>query len=299
MANCPKCNAHLKITDWKQHCPHCGANIVVYDLQERLMQDADKAEVQFYHFQKKIDRLKASFIGSKLAIVRIFTSLLPVGALFLPIVKATVYEPLKPMTGGISALSIYEGIDSLGNIFSAEMSTPNIMFIASFAMLLLSLVLTLVKFVLITLACSPKGKVRNYTFDYLILALSVLSAVLFAVKPVGGLINGGLFIGAYLYILLQIANVAVDIATFKQGIPINHKQCYCGGIPIEEYFEMVDKGMSSEDIRQEQYARLRALQEEKERKLAEDEARKAAEEAAKAAESAAQAAENAVEGKED
>ena len=46
MANCPKCGRHLRLIDWKQHCPHCGANIVLYDRQERLMQEADVAEVQ-------------------------------------------------------------------------------------------------------------------------------------------------------------------------------------------------------------------------------------------------------------
>ena len=89
MANCPKCGVHLRLIDWKQRCPQCGANLVLYDLQERLMQDADIAEVQHYHFQKKIDRLKAAFIGSKAAVVRIFTSLLPIGALFLPLWRLT------------------------------------------------------------------------------------------------------------------------------------------------------------------------------------------------------------------
>ena len=63
MANCPKCGEHLRLIDWKQHCPHCGANIVIYDLQERLMQDADVAEVQFYHFQKKCDILIKNLKG--------------------------------------------------------------------------------------------------------------------------------------------------------------------------------------------------------------------------------------------
>lgn len=52
MANCPKCNHHLRLADWKQKCPYCGANIVLYDLQERLMADADIAEVQNYHFKR-------------------------------------------------------------------------------------------------------------------------------------------------------------------------------------------------------------------------------------------------------
>lgn len=86
MAQCPKCAARLRLIDWKQNCPYCGANVFLYNLQERLMLDADKAEVEHYHFQRKIDRAKASFIGSKLAVARIAASVLLIGAVFLPLV---------------------------------------------------------------------------------------------------------------------------------------------------------------------------------------------------------------------
>ena len=68
MANCPKCDYHLKLTDWRPNCPSCGVNLVYYGMEERLLADADKAEAEHSHFQKKIDRAKASFVGSKLAI---------------------------------------------------------------------------------------------------------------------------------------------------------------------------------------------------------------------------------------
>ncbi|MBR4766842.1 MAG: hypothetical protein IK085_08780, partial [Clostridia bacterium] len=45
------------------------------------------------------------------------------------------------------------------------------------------------------------------------------------------------------------------------------------GIPIEEYFEL-EKTLSPEEIRAEQYRRLTAIQQEKERQIAEDEAKK-------------------------
>ena len=78
-------------------------------------------------------------------------------------------------------------------------------------------------------------------------------------------------IGAYLYIVMLIVNFAIDIAVYKQGIEIHHKQCYVGGIPIEEYFEMLDKGVPHEEIRQEMYKRLTALQAQKDAEIAEAE----------------------------
>lgn len=284
MANCPKCNHHLRLADWKQKCPYCGANIVLYDLQERLMADADIAEVENYHFQKKIDRLKASFAGSKLAIVRIFTSLLPIAGLFLPLVKANFSSPMPDKSGNIDALKIYKMFDKID--FGALLDTfsnGGAPFIISAVLLLLGVVLILLRVVLLTLACSPKGKVRNYTLDIMMLVFAVASAVCFTMMPEGSFAYGSLGIGTFVYIALLIVNFAVDIAVFKQGIEIHHKQCYVGGIPIEEYFEMVEKGTPHEEIRQEMYRRLTALQAQKDAELAEAE-RKQAEEKAKAKE---------------
>ena len=277
MANCPKCNAHLKMTDWRQHCPHCGANIVVYDLQERLMQQADISEVQYYHFQKKIDRLKASFIGSKLAVARIITSVLPIGPIFLPLMNGKINEPLAPLEGNVSIIKLYNMMGEIdGEALRALRTTAEGKWLSIAVILFLaSLLLTLVHFFLLTLACSPKGKIRNILIDVLILITSFGSVAALFLMPDGAMISAGPAFGAFLYLFAQIINVAVDIATLRQGIEVNHKQCYVGGIPIEEYFELVERGMPREEIRQEQYARLLAIQQEQEKKILEDEEKKA------------------------
>ena len=283
MATCPNCGRNLHLYNWKQKCPGCGVNLTIYNLQERLMDDADKAEVQNYHFQKKIDRLKGSFIGSPLAITRIVTTLLPVGALFLPIVNAQVNEPFAPLEkGGISALTIYNNIDgvtgALGDLFSGSLLPLGI----ALGSLILSILMVVVKFVLLILACSPKAKPRNITLNIIQLLTAIVPAILFIACPQDAVV-GSVGIGGWLFIALLIVSAVIDILCLKQGIEIKHKQCYVGGIPIEEYFEMLDKGMSKEEIREEQYARLTVLQEEKEAKLKADEEAKAKAEAEKTA----------------
>lgn len=289
MTECPKCGRHLKITDWRQKCPDCGVNMVLYNSQERLMQDADIAEVQYYHFQKKIDRIKASFIGTKLAIIRIFTSILPVAAIFLPLINAKVKAPFEPMDGGISLLDIINNIDKLGAISDAMSvaKVPTIFLLVSMGLFVLSLLTLVIHFILLTLSCSPKGKIRNTVLDIILLVTSIGSAVAILAMSNGGAVSGTLGIGAYLYIALQIANVVIDQITIKKGIPVNHKQCYVGGIPIEEYFEMQEKGMTTAEIRVIQYERLQKIQDEKEAELA-----KAAEEAEKKAKEEKEAAES-------
>lgn len=272
MANCPKCNEHLRLIDWKQKCPHCGANIVLYDLQERLMLDADKAEVQYYHFQKKIDMIKAAFVGTKLAIVRIFTSLLPLGPLFLPLVKANLSAPLREKSGNISIIDLYNLIGGFKiKEFLAETDPHKIALLVSVISLLLSVVTLVVHFVMLAIACAPKGKPRNYILDILLLVFSAVSAGAFIYSTGSTFISGSLAVGTYLYFVLSVVNFVFDILVFRQGIEITHKQCYVGGIPIEEYFQMLEDEVPHEQIREEMYKRLNAIQAEKDRKLAEAE----------------------------
>ena len=69
-------------------------------------------------------------------------------------------------------------------------------------------------------------------------------------------------------------NLAIDIAIYKKGIEINHAQCFVGGIPIEEYFKMLEDGVPQEEIRQEMYRRLTELQLQKEAELNKEVAQK-------------------------
>ena len=271
MANCPKCDHHLRLIDWKQKCPYCGANVFLYNLQERLMLDADKAEVQHYHFQKKVDRAKASYIGSPLAVTRICTSLLPIGALFAPLAHtafAGEYAHLPATLDAIKLYSMFEGTDPLkffGDAWSHGLGGKA--FVLMLLWLALSVVFLLLHFVLLFLSCSPHGKARNLTLD----ALQTLTAAFFVVVALR--LQQGSFVavragwGSALYLGLSCVNFIIDGLVYKQGIEIRHKQCYVGGIPIEEYFEMQRKGVPPEELRAEMYRRLTALQKEKEAEL--------------------------------
>ena len=270
MADCPKCSHHLRLTDWKQKCPYCGANIVMYNLQERLMQDADKAEVEYYYHQKKVDRVKASFIGSPLAVVRIFTSLLPAGALFLPMLKDVFLKFNEDFPEKATIINIYNLIT--GGVFSAVFSTASYtkagkLFFAGLILLIMSVLLLIIHFAFLTLACSPRGKVRNYTVSIIMLVFAAAYAGIMAFFPENDFVSVSVGIGSLLYVLLLAVNLVVEVMVFRKGIEVKHAQCYVGGIPIEEYFEMQKNGVPQEELRAEMYRRLTALQEEKEREL--------------------------------
>lgn len=271
MADCPKCGQHLRLVDWKQNCPHCGVNIPAYGFQEKLMKEADKAEVQHYHFQKKLDRLKFSFIGSKLAILRIITSILPIGPVFLPLAKIKITEGLEPYDGNFSFLTLIKKYNNLTD-FNALSSfikcdSATLFSIISLTLLAMSLILTVTHLVLLTLSCSPKGKSRNLSQGIIILFFTVISLILTIFTIKSETITASVSIGGWLYLLMQIINFVIDYLVFKQGIEIHHKQCYVGGIPIEEYFDMIENGITLENIRKEQYKRLSEKRAERQREF--------------------------------
>lgn len=273
MANCPKCGEHLRMADWKQHCPHCNCNIVLYDIQERLMQDADKAEVQHYHFQKKINRMKAAFMGSKLAIARIFTSLIPVVAIVVPWLKGEFKEPFVEFKGLLTLFSLpdmlenfnFDGILGLLNTDDGKM--PLILLAAAILLLVLSIVLMLLRFGCLTMACGKHGKARNYIFDIVMLVFCGVATALLMFVPENPYFSIDFVIAPFVYLLLLGVNFGIDIAVFKQGIEVNYENCVVGGIPINEYFKMIEDGVPQAEIRQEMYRRLTEMQMKKEAEL--------------------------------
>ncbi|MBQ3150067.1 MAG: hypothetical protein IJB86_02345 [Clostridia bacterium] len=263
-ATCPKCGGKLKITDWKPDCPHCGVNMVYYGMEERLLLDADKAEAEHARMQPRVDRLKASFIGSKLAIARIVFSFIPILGVLLPLAKFSFNAPFAAAdVANVNAISIYTLIsehldfDALLSMLGSEVfGTTFIFFAASLVCLLLSVVGILAHLILLTLACSPKGKARNMTLGIINILLPVISCVLFylfsqnimALFPsvvTASSIGWGIFV----YIGLLVVSLVVDMLTFKQGIDVKYKPCFVGNIPAEEYFKLVDDGVPLEKIR--------------------------------------------------
>lgn len=261
MAKCPKCGRKLTLFDWRPNCPGCGVNLVYYGMEERLLNEADAAEAEHAKLQKKIDRLKASFIGSKLTIIRIFLSILPIAALMLPLCSVTYSGPfIEATTTSVNAITIYNVVSSLDfdalftMIGSNVLGTSFIGYAGALVCLLLSLVLVILSLVMLTLACSPKGNPRNITLNSITIILAAASAVLFtvfannisAVFP--EFISGKLGVGIFVYIALLAALLILNIVIAKKGVNVKYKQCYVGGIPAEEYFELVANGTDVDTI---------------------------------------------------
>ncbi len=284
-ATCPKCGGKLKLTDWRPNCPHCGVNMVYYGMEERLLLDADKAEAEHARTQPKVDRIKAATVGSPLAIVRLVLSLLPIAGLFLPLAKFAFQAPYAAFSGNVNVITLYNAVsttdmDALTGMFSSKLfGAAFILYAVAIVCVLVSALGVLLHTIFQTLACSPKGKQRNFAFDIINLTLVIAAIVCFTVfsSKIGALLpsvirTSTVSFGAFIYLALLAVSFGVDILCVVKGIPVKYKECFVGNIPADKYFQLVEEGVPLEQIRQVMAEHT-----------AEKEAAKAAEEAAKAA----------------
>ena len=283
MANCPKCGRKLTLFDWRPNCPGCGVNLVYYGLEEKLLDEADAAEAEHAKLQKRIDRLKASFIGSKLTIARIFLSILPIAALLIPLCEISFKAPF--MGEKVTAVNLITLIDVFSNLDfdallamlgSAALKTTFIGYAGALICLALSLVFVIVSLLALMAACGKRGNSRNLTLNSIAIVLAAASAVFFSVfssngaAAFAGYLNGKLGAGIFVYIGMLCLLLGINIVLTIKGTPVKYKQCLVGGIPAEEYFELVEKGTPKEVIRE---MMVKALDEIEAKKASEEESK--------------------------
>ena len=263
MANCPKCGRKLTLFDWRPNCPGCGVNLVYYGLEEKLLDEADAAEAEHAKLQKRIDRLKASFVGSKLTIIRIFLSILPIAALLIPLCEISFKAPFMgekaTAVNLITLIDVFSNLDFdalLAMLGSAALKTTFIGYAGALLCLALSLVFVIVSLLALMAACGKRGNSRNLTLNSIAIVLAAASAVFFSVfasngtAVFAGYLNGKLGAGIFVYIGMLCLLLGINIVLTIKGTPVKYKQCLVGGIPAEEYFELVEKGTPKEVIRE-------------------------------------------------
>ena len=254
MATCPKCGRKLKLTQWRPECPGCGVNMVYYDSNERLIVEAEKAEVEHAKSQPGIDRAKAAFFGSGLAILRVVLTVLPLGALFLPLVQVSAAEEVKKL----HILGLYDLLNEVGLGELPNRLLRGSLPVWSVALLALSVVMFLVCLIFLPFSLGPHGKGRTLVLDLIRLGSAVAAALLFllcaktlpAPLPQGA--TGALGAGAFIY----------NRIVAEKGLKVKYTPCFVGGIPSEEYFSMRQRGCSELEIRSRMVEALTVMQEE-------------------------------------
>lgn len=248
MANCPKCGYKLRMIDVKAECPKCGVNLMYYNHQERLAEDADKAEEEHIRFQPKMDRVKFAFIGTKLSIVRLISLFIPIGMLFLPLAHITVNMPYKTIDANISILNVVMDVlmeMDFGIVFdmisgSDITRVAFITYILSILFILVAAVFAILNIPFDSVSCSPKGFKRNLTLSSCGIGFTILSIISFLVfnsqltSNFGAMYSGNIGIGSFLVILGFVVVIVVNILIKKQNVPVKYKD-------LSEYVERMEK----------------------------------------------------------
>lgn len=236
--------------------------MIYYASNERLLQETEQAEIQHAKSQPRIDRAKASAIGSPQAIVRLILSVLPIGALFLPLGrfyfgKATV-----------NAVSMYKHISNMGFPLmlhrAAKMRLPELPLLC----MIVCAVLILLHLFCLVASLGKHGKARNLILDVLILFSGYTAVFLYMVnhQETGAVLAWG----AFVFLGLITALLICETILAKVGLPLKYTVCYIGGIPSDEYFDMAKSGVSELEIRKKMVEALSVMQEEALRKAAEE-----------------------------
>ncbi len=235
---CPKCNYKLKITDWRPECPKCGVNIMYYGIEDRLREEADKAEYAHAMSQPKYDRLKFSLIGHPLAIVRLVLGLLPIVATLLPMGTVNYILPYLEKNVTVNLISIVtfiidNGFDVdliLKLIGSETLGTAMIYWAVALICLVLMVVLTLVGFFLLTLSAAKKGIVRNITIPSIGIVLATVAFVFYNLMvteltaALPGIFTGTVNPAAYIVaVLLFVIMITVNVIYKKKNIQVKYK----------------------------------------------------------------------------
>ena len=191
MSNCPKCNKKIGPFYFKQNCPHCNANLMYYDFDNRLKEDAAKAEKEWNAVENVINGIKQSAIGSLPAIARLIMFVAPVVALLMPTFK---------MNGtNISFVSIMKQvISSSSDVFGNKaMLFAFVTFAVAIAFALINLVISLFSF-------TKNGLIRNIIFTIIGVIAFAGVAVVAAESGAAIILFGGFYVAAVL-MLVQVS----------------------------------------------------------------------------------------------
>lgn len=197
MSNCPKCNKKIGAFYFKQNCPHCNANLMYYDFDNRLKEDAALAEKEWGAVGKFINGIKMSTIGSLPAIARLIMFIAPVVALLMPTFKFDIME-----------LSIISTIQWIGGTSGGLFM--NKWFLLCLAGFVVAIAFALVNLVFSLFSFTKNGLVRNLVVSIIGLVAFVGVGIAAAVEGVTLCMFGGFYVASVLMIVAIVLHIAVD-----------------------------------------------------------------------------------------
>ncbi|MBQ6864059.1 MAG: hypothetical protein IJO14_07460 [Clostridia bacterium] len=243
MANCPKCNYHLKPWNVKAECPECGVNIPNYKWEERLEEDAVRSEIAFEKLRAHIANFKSALIGNRLRKARLIFVFVPLVLIVLP--YAWIQLDL-PFLSGEKTLSLLSVILMLVKNFdigavlsiatSSHIGNAMLPLVLCIVMMVLSIVAGVANFLLTLIRAHRLGYIGNIvccTLSTLFVAASGICYHVFlqqfAASDLAGVLvlskwGPCIFIGILLFGINIAFNVIVGRTLQKEKTELSKKQ---------------------------------------------------------------------------
>ncbi|MBO4894359.1 MAG: hypothetical protein J5562_05560 [Clostridia bacterium] len=262
MAVCPKCQKKIPPYHLGQNCPHCKVNLRFYDFDKQFYRDAKQAELSLAKINIFIAHVKASFIGSKLAIIRLCTMILPLVSLLAPYAKVNITQPFYSSDIQLSALGLFgafsdgvlnyvlgmKGGGGEGAAFSALFAA-----LASFAAVAVFAVLVFLLTVLCFISVKKMPKILC-AVSCLGIAASIVTALLclrysaITRDTANVILSGKASFGFIVSIICFCVVFAVNLLIIKKGLNIEYKE---GDLERAEIAKKVKSGeVKIEDLPQ-------------------------------------------------
>ena len=287
-STCPNCGRKLKWYDIKAECKDCGVSIPNFNWEARLEEDNIRAEQKFQAFYRTLNMFAYSVWGTKLRIVRIILSFIPIIGFIVPWAylksdaQSVGIDLAGLFTDGHSLIDVFKSFFGNISLYITNMSYEGFAGPVTFSILgilcmILCLLMAVIAFFMILIK-SKKPKARSMiTYDCLSISFAIIGAVMFTIsgKTAQGVtafnygdipmynahggIMWGIFVAIGLLSLALVANILVLRSPAK-----THEQ-------LEEE-RLARKAIKDEKERQNEIKKQKAL-EEQEKAAAEEQKR--------------------------
>lgn len=213
-------------------------NVRFYNFDKTFYRDAKRAELSVAKINIFIAHLKASFIGSKLAIARLCVVLLPLLSLLIPYATAGIKLPFVDGKITVSALGAYFAFSDGYLDFILEMIKGGadagafkalaaaVVAVAAIALLCVVLLL----FTIFAFANTEKAHKRICVISIIGIVLSIAAAILsfrfvsVANAAEGSIISGSMSFGYIITAIMFAVNFVINYLIGKKGLNIEYKE---------------------------------------------------------------------------
>ena len=228
---CPKCGAEIPFYDLKPNCRHCGVNILYYTQDYELERDAKKTELDNASTRMVIARIKAVFVGSFLAILRMILLVGAICAMMIPFASITFTLPFYKEKLSLGLIGVIQSFSNgllmallnffKSTLFSKAMLATLIVF-AFFALIAVIDVAMLVIYLLSFLSPEKMTKaLRNGSIVACVLSAGAQIAAIVCkagIVPSSEYASFALGFGGIACFALHLILVIINVKMLKKGV---------------------------------------------------------------------------------